>query len=170
MDLFKDVGTWLDKPEAPVLMGNLASAIMGPYQDSWQAKTGNVASQFGQSAMASDALKKQQTEQTQFRKMLLQALTGMPGSGVGLTDPTLPGDTDVTWKINPDGTYKKTVSGMNQPTGGEGERMAQTQPMTQKPMAGGTQAVGGQMSQPARPSPTGVPQGQRFNPSLVPLF
>jgi len=162
MDLFKNVGTWLDKPEAPVLMGNLAAAIMGPNQNSWQAQTGKVASQFGQSAMASDRLRGQQEEKKKFNQMLLQALTGMPGSGVGLTDPTLPGDTDVTWKINPDGTYKKTVSGLNNPTGGEGERMAQTQPMAPKPPAQG---------------PSGAPfqsnvAGQKvpFDPRLVPLF
>lgn len=163
----KAVGNWFSADpqtgtpsQAPIVLGELASALMGNQQDSWQARTGKIASGMGQSSIANARLKQQQEEQKRQRQLIMQYLMRTPGTGVGLTDPDSPGDTDVTVKYNPDGTYKRTVSGR---VLGPGMTPQTQDPTTQaKPLAPTT-----------GPRPAGVPQNQAgymFDPRLVPLF
>lgn len=112
-----DLGAWLsgvgDKamqfaqsPQMPVLTGQLGAAAMGPNQQSWQAQVGKVGAGWGQSAIAAEAAKKQAEERKAYQDLVVKLL-----SGLNLTPPGQQGDTDVTFKMNPDKTYKITKSG-----------------------------------------------------------
>ena len=151
----QEVSDWLSKPQSSILLGNAAAALMGPQQDSWQAQLGKAGSGYAQSSIANAAAKAKQAKDDEFRKMFINLLAGMPGTGIGLTPEGVAGDTTVTMQQNADGTYTRTVKGnkqATQPTGGEAERMAPTKapaPTFQSNIAG---------------------QKVPFDPSMVPLY
>jgi hypothetical protein len=100
---------------APIQLGNLASALMGSQQDSWQANVGRLASGLQQQKIGAEEMRRQQTEQQQFRNALMSWLTGTPGTGFGMTPKGTPGDTEVLTKKNADGTYERVVKGESGP-------------------------------------------------------
>ena len=163
-----------------VFLGGIARALMGQHQDSWQAKLGNFASQYGQSGIAAANLKAKEDEQRRFRKMLEDHLTGSYGTGVGLTPKDQDGDTEDIWKVDADGNYTRTIKGLKAPTDGPMRTTAMAPPSGSTgnlPPAGVRQpGVSAPVTQPtgmtpdSGPPPAGMPQGQRFDQSLVPLF
>jgi hypothetical protein len=109
---WNSVAEWFSQPKNAVLLGNAASAVMGPHQNTWQAQGGQVAANFGQSKIANLAAQKQQAD----RLALVKALTGIMGGGgapgatapgqaslAALTPEGEPGPTERTEKA--DGTY-----------------------------------------------------------------
>jgi hypothetical protein len=109
---WNNVAEWFSQPKNAVLLGNAASAVMGPHQNTWQAQGGQVAANFGQSKIANLAAQKQQAD----RLALVKALTGIMGGGgapgaaapgqaplAALTPEGEPGPTERTEKA--DGTY-----------------------------------------------------------------
>ena len=144
MGIFGNAGNalanWVQTDQAPIVLGQAAQALMGEHKDSIPAMLGKVGSDLGQSSLMNKAIKEQQAKDAAQRKMIYQALAGMPGTGVGMTPKGTPGDTTSTIVTDGEGNYTKTVKGEkgqpNQMTGGEKERSALAQPIRAQPEVG----------------------------------
>lgn len=100
------IGDYLSSDRAPVQLGQLASAVMGPYQNEWQSQLGNAAATIGQSNIAAKAAGAQAEERASLMRALSKFL-----SGEGLTPAGSPGPTSATLTAKGDGTSEFKMAG-----------------------------------------------------------
>ena len=99
---------FLAQESTPVVLGDIAQAIMGEDQNSPAAMLGRVSSNLGKSRIAAKAAQRQAAEREQLNKALMSMLSGQTPT---ITEDGVPGATDVTVKRLPDGKAAITVKG-----------------------------------------------------------
>ena len=104
---------FLSSEQAPVVLGKIGQAVMGPNQNTWQAKLGGVAAELGQSSIAASAAKKRNEAQTGQNAAIAQAIktgqmppikttpVGEPGADSVVTKQDGSGVTTTIKKENP---------------------------------------------------------------------
>ena len=103
---------FLDSPQAPVALGELAQAIMGGSPQgvgSWQSGVGRVASALGKSKIASNEASRQAAEKKAWNEAIMGLITGK--TDVPLTADGIPGATNVSRTIGPDGKVAVKLTG-----------------------------------------------------------
>jgi hypothetical protein len=138
---------YLDKPEAPAFLGDMAVRSMGNSEGAFSdivRAVGGGAADMARSGIAANKAKEQEAQQKMMRDFMMKYMMGGGGGGAGgptrapianqgvpnefrtnpssMTDKNLKGPTTMTMKKNSDGTYTKTEVGrdsdIGQPVGG----------------------------------------------------
>jgi hypothetical protein len=126
---------YLDKPEAPAFLGDMAVRSMGNSEGAFSdivRAVGGGAADMARSGIAANKASEQEAQQKMMRDFMMKYMMGGGGGGAGgptrapianqgvpnefrtspsrLTDKNLAGDTDetTTMKRGPDGVYTKT--------------------------------------------------------------